>query len=225
MKAYHYSQDGTVAMVSTLPVDPADRDHDEVVITAHIKGNDVTDDLRYRSVYMPAEVIFGGVTAMLDDKPSTALLSLVHNALLELARARLKDDLGDTRSLKSVVVNDYSVAALLAWNIETAAARGSLSFTKDQALTWFDASSLSTKLIQKNPKAHAALRIRVAALAAKNHGIKFSKDATAILALIPAEDVATGIGSDIVARLAHISAALAEKEQEESLDFASISLD
>lgn len=194
--------------------------------TAKDAETKLTDAERIRRVVLPAGH-WQEISATLAGEKSQGLTDVLREALRSIANDRLKDALAETPMLPAVEAAHYTVAALLAWSEETASSRGSITFTRDQAEEWFKQSRTQQNLVAKWMEAGKTadqMRVlsdfalkRFCALAAKNHGIKDAADADKLLALVAPEDAGTGIGSDIVGRIAHISKALTAKAEETNI--------
>lgn len=186
----------------------------------------LTDAQRIRRVVLPASC-WEEFTATIAGNKSQGLTDILRNALRTIASDRLRDTLAETPMAATVELKDYSISALLAWSEETASSRGSITFTREQVEEWFKASVTQQNLVARwtaAGKDAAAMRQlsdfankRFATLAAKNHGLKDAADADKLLALIAPEDAETGVGAEIVGRIAHISKQLTQKAAESSI--------
>jgi len=204
----------------------------EVQLSADKRSSDtkkLTDAERIRRIVLPANH-WGELAASINNERSQALTDVLREALKRIGSERLKDALAENPMLSSVQLADYSVSALLTWSSETSTSRGSITFTREQAEAWFDASATKRELANKhqaNPKLAAILsmvRNRFGSLAAKNHGLKDETDATKLLALIAAADETNPLTTEIAGRLAHIIKALAAKAAEDSISLSDIEL-
>ncbi len=196
------------------------------------KEKPLTDAERIRRAVLPANH-WGELTASLNGDKSQSLTDVLRIALVAIASDRLRDTLAAEPMQRTIALADYTVPALLAWNAETASGRGSITFTREQIETWFDASVTRASLINKwadTGKTDAAIatlaafvRNRFAATAAKNHGLKDAADADKLTALLDARDLdgkEAALMTELVGRLQHISKALTAKAAE-----ATISMD
>lgn len=193
------------------------------------KDEKLSDAERIRRIVLPANY-WGELAATTNGERSQALTDVLREALKRLGSERLKDALAENPMTTSVNLSDYSVSALLTWSSETSSSRGSITFTREQAESWYDASETKRQLANKhqaNPKLAAILsmvRNRFGALAAKNHGLKDEADATKLLALIAPADEETALTTEIAGRLTHIIKSLAAKAAEESVSLSDIEL-
>lgn len=222
---------------SHLPIQtvaPSNLELGEVMVSAdkrNSKDSDkkLTDAERIRRVVLPA-TCWQDFQATLQGEKSQGLTDILRSALREIANDRLRDMLAEEPGKQQVAMADFTISSLLAWSEETASSRGSITFTREQVEEWFKQSTTQQNLVSKWKDAGKsadqmrqlsdfALK-RFATLAAKNHGLKDAADADKLLALVAPEDAETGIGADIVGRIAHISKQLAAKANE-----ANISMD
>ena len=186
------------------------------------KETPVPEADRIRRVVLPANH-WEAISATINDQRSQALTDILRNALIRIGSERLKDALAESPMLRTVKAADYTVAALLAWSEETATSRGSITFTRQDVETWFDASATRNELANKhaaNPKLAALLalvRNRFGALAAKNHGLKDEADALKLATLVAEADHSTALTADILARLEHIAKQLAARAAEDTV--------
>lgn len=193
------------------------------------KENTLTDAERIRRIVLPANY-WGELAATTNGERSQSLTDVLREALKRIGSERLKDALTENPLLNIVNLSDYSVSALLTWSNETSSSRGSITFTREQAEAWFDASATKRELAnkhQQNPKLAAILsmvRNRFGSLAAKNHGLKDETDAVKLLALIAPADETSPLTAEIAGRLAHIIKALAAKAAEDSISLSDIEL-
>lgn len=191
------------------------------------KEKPLTDAERIRRAVLPAGH-WGELATTHNGERSQSLTDLVREGLRSLANDRLRDELAAAPELRSIELSKFTVAALLAWNAETASNRGSITFTRDEAQNWFDESATAAAVVTKHGAVKAApmlvyLRNRYGALAAKNHGLRDEADALKLLALIAPAD-ATGTHAafitELTSRLTHIAKALAARAAD-----ATISMD
>lgn len=177
------------------------------------KGQTLTDAERIRRVVLPANV-WGNLAATIDGVPSMGLTEVLRKALQEIGSARLRDTLTEDPMLRSVPLKDYSVSALLAWNADTAASRGSITFTRDDVEAWYPTSFLYKRMTEKGAQWAEFVGKRLATLAAKNHGLKKPEEADKLVALLEDDAIADNsapVVAELVQRLVHISKALAAK--------------
>lgn len=171
--------------------------------------NKLTDAQRIRRAVLPAGH-WGNLSGMVDGAASQSLTDVLRNAIRDIGNLRLRDVLAENADAKVIELKDFTVAALLAWNDESAATRGSFTFTREQVEEWFEVSATKKALSSKhaaNPKLPALLELaknRFATLAAKNHGLKDENDCDKLLSLIDAADVELPLVIEIVGRLEHV---------------------
>lgn len=192
------------------------------------KENKLSDAERIRRAILPANH-WGEFSALLNGEKSQGLTDILREALKQLASDRLKDSLAAEPQLKTIDLADYNVSNLLKWSTETAASRGSITFTRDEVTNWFAGSATAANIKTKHgDKAEAILSFlsnRYGALAAKNHGLKVEAEAIKLMVLIADADTdaaspAAALVAEIVGRLDSIAKQLKAKAAE-----ASISLD
>ncbi len=190
------------------------------------KEKPLSDSERIRRAVLPA-THWGEIAATLEGSRSQGLTDILREALRTLAADRLKDALAADPMLRTVPLADYSVAALLTWSLETAASRGSITFTRDEATNWFAKSATAAAMLAKHGAKGLAvvtlLTNRYGALAAKNHGLKDEAEAQKLMAIIDPADVAgdqAALVGDIIGRLDNIAKQLKAKAAE-----ATISMD
>lgn len=184
----------------------------QILVSADRRGSKekpLTDAERLRRVVLPAGH-WGELSAAADGTASQGLTDLLRSALREIANARLKDTLSENPHQRTVALSDYTVGALLAWNSDTAATRGSITFTREQVEEWFPTSKLYQQMQQKGAQFVDFVGKRLATLAAKNHGLKKPEDADKLVTLL-SEDATSAIGSELIQRLAHISKSLSQR--------------
>lgn len=191
------------------------------------KEKPLSDSERIRRAVLPQNC-WGEISATLNSERSQGLSDILREALKQLASDRLKDALQENPLLRTIKLQDYSVAELLKWSNETAASRGSITFTRDQATSWFTSSQTAASMLTKHGETKGAaintmLQNRFGALAAKNHGLKDESEALKLMSIIHPED-ATGkdaaLVTDIMGRLDAITKQLKAKAAE-----ATISMD
>lgn len=192
------------------------------------KEKQLTDAERIRRVVLPSNT-WGEIAGNLNGERSQGLTDLLREALKKLAGEKLKDKLEETPELRIIELQEFSVSELLKWSNETAASRGSITFTRDEVTSWFATSATRAAMATKhasNPKLAsilAMLETRFGALAAKNHGLKEEQDAIKLQSIIAPEDLEgekAALVADIVTRLDNIAKQLAAKANE-----AQISMD
>jgi len=199
--------------------------------TKDTKTKPLTDAERIRRVVLP-ENLWGSLEATINAQRSNDLTSILRDALKRIASDRLADRLAEDNYLtREVESEDYTVASLLAWSVDSASSRGSITFTRDEVTSWFATSATRASIATKhaaNVKLAGMLALvekRLGALAAKNHGIATAEDARRLLALIASED-ATGdraaLVTDIQARISHIIKALDAKSREDDVGMSDI---
>lgn len=206
----------------------------EVMIQADRRSTDkekLTDAERIRRVVLPAGH-WGTLTGSKDGVASQSLTDVLREALREIGNKRLKDALNEAPMLREVALADYTVAELLKWSEDTATSRGSLTFTRDEAIAWYDASETRKAQIAKyvaagNDEKMVAAKLaltkqRFATLAAKNHGMKLSLDAATLMALIVPADIESGTGLELVGRLQHVIKILQADEAENKISMSDL---
>lgn len=200
----------------------------EIMVSADrrsTKEKPLTDAERIRRIVIPAGH-WQEITVSLNGAKSQALLDLTRSALTSIASARLRDTLAETADgARTVDLKDYSVDALLTWNAESASSRGSITFTREQVLEWFDGSATADAVLAKHGAVKGAAIIafltkRFGALAAKNHGLKDESEALKLAALI-AEPDSTGpraaLTAELLQRLDHIAKTLRQRADESTI--------
>lgn len=196
------------------------------------KEKPLSDSDRIRRIVLPA-THWNSFSATLAGSTSQGLTDILRNALIAIGSDRLKDALATDPLLRSVPLADYTIAALLAWNAETASGRGSITFTRDQVENWFAESATRAAILASysdHPKKAAILEMlatRFATLAAKNHGLKKPEDADKLLALIAPADTAdtapaAALVTEIIGRLEHIRKSLAARIEGDSISMDDI---
>lgn len=190
------------------------------------KEKPLTDAERIRRAVLPAAT-WGELAATLNGERAQGLTDILRDALKQLAADRLRDALAADPMLRTVPLADYSVAALLTWSSETAASRGSITFTRDEATNWFAKSATAAAMLAKHGAKGLAvvslLTNRYGALAAKNHGLKDEAEAQKLVAIIDPKDLEgenAALVADIIGRLDAIAKQLKAKAAE-----ATVSLD
>ena len=191
------------------------------------KEKPLTDAERIRRAVLPANY-WGEVSGNLNDQRSQGLTDLLREALKAIASDRLRDTLNENPLATTIELRDYSVAALLTWSSETASSRGSITFTRDQATSWFTTSATAAAMLEKHGATKGAainlmLTNRYGALAAKNHGLREESDATKLVAIISPADLegtSAALVADIIGRLDAIAKQLKAKAAE-----ATVSMD
>jgi hypothetical protein len=190
------------------------------------KEKPLTDAERIRRIVLPVNS-WGELSATLNGEKSQGLTDIMREALRALAADRLRDALATDPMLRTVPLAEYSVSAILTWSADTAASRGSITFTRDEATNWFAKSATAAAMLAKHGAKGIAvvamLTNRFGALAAKNHGLKDEAEAQKLIAIIDEKDLAgeqAALVADIVGRLDAIIKQLKAKAAE-----ATISLD
>lgn len=193
------------------------------------KEQKLTEAERIRRAVLPAG-FWGELEGTLNGSRAQGLTDLLREALRSIANDRLRDTLTETPLIRTVALEDYSVANLLKWSSDTAASRGSITFTRDEATTWFTASATAAAMLAKHGATKGAainsmLTNRFGALAAKNHGLKDEAEALKLVSIIvdadtAADHPAAALVTDIIGRLDAISKQLRAKAAE-----ATISMD
>lgn len=190
------------------------------------KEKPLTDAERIRRAVLPANH-WGELAATLNGERTQGLTDILREALKQLAADRLRDALAADPMLRTVPLADYSVSALLTWSTETAASRGSITFTRDEATNWFAKSATAAAMLAKHgAKGLAVISLltnRYGALAAKNHGLKDETEAQKLISIIDEKDLtgeSAALVADIVGRLDAIIKQLKAKAAE-----ATVSLD
>ena len=196
------------------------------------KDKPLTDAERIRRAVLPAGH-WGELAASINDARSQSLTDILRSAITAIASDRLRDTLAAEPMQRTIVLADYTVPALLSWNSETAAGRGSITFTREQVETWF-AGSVTLQALQTKWQATgktvaqlAALQQfvtnRFATLAAKHHGLKDEAAAAKLAALIDPADLdgsSAALVTEILGRLDAIGKQLKAKAAE-----ATVSMD
>lgn len=190
----------------------------EILISADrrsTKEKPLTDAERIRRVILPADQ-WGELTASNNGASSQGLTDLLRNALRDLGNARLKDILAENPLQRTVALTDFTVGSLLSWNSDTASSRGSITFTREQVEEWYPTSAIY-RAMKNRSNAHADfVGKRLAALAAKNHGLKEPADADKLTVLL-ADDGNTALGAELIQRLGHISKSLTARTAQETI--------
>ena len=181
------------------------------------KGQELSDSERIRRNVLPANH-WGSLSATMNLTPSQALTDILTAGLRSIAADRLRDTLSESPMVRTVSLDDYTVSALLAWSNDTASSRGSITFTREQVEQWFPTSKLFATIASKGKQVTDFVGSRLATLAAKNHGIKESKDANKLVSLL-SDDVAADapLAAELVLRLTAIAKNLDAKKEEKTL--------
>ena len=179
------------------------------------KETPLSDAERIRRVVIPANY-WGELSASANGTANSGLRDILINGLRAIGSARLKDVLTENPLQRTVKLSDYSVTNLLAWSEETAASRGSLTFDREQVEAWFPSTHLHQQMKEKGEQYITFMSNRLAALAAKNHGLKKPEEADKLITLL-ASDTENGICSDLIQRLAHISKSLAARTNDSAI--------
>lgn len=227
MKSHHYLTNAATnqqeAIISTTGLE---RDHDEIIVSANRKSTSdkkLTDAERIRCCAIPAAT-FSGITILSENCPTDPLSALLQSKLQDIANQRLREFIAETAdSVRSIPLNLFSLPALLAWDAETSAARGSISFSKEEVLEWFNKSATKQQLAQRLPaEGLEFISKRFSALAAKNHGLAKEADALKLLSLIAPVDATSETGSAVVARINAIATSLRAKADSNTWSMDSI---
>jgi hypothetical protein len=176
------------------------------------KETPLTDAERIRRVVLPVGH-WGELSASTNGQPMQGLTDCLREALRSIGSARLRDTLAAAPMQRTVALADYTVAALLAWNAETAGSRGSITFTREQVEAWYPTSAIAAAMTAKSKEHYAFMLNRLACLAAKMHGIKEAAHADKLVTLL-ADDAGSSTGAELIQRLAHITKQLTEKKAE-----------
>jgi len=164
----------------------------------------VADSERIRRVVLPAGH-WGDISATLSGEFSQSLTDCLRAALRTIGGERLADSLEENPLLRTVALGDYTVTALLTWNADSAATRGSITFTREQVETWYATSTIGKKLAAKAGKLVAdKVGKRLAVLSAKNHGLKSEADCNSLTAML-AGDTDSALVGEILGRLEGIA--------------------
>jgi hypothetical protein len=187
------------------------------------KEKPLTDAERVRRAVLPAGH-WGELAGTFNGERNQSLTDVLRTALTSIASERLRDTLAAEPMQRTLELQQYTVAALLAWNSEAATSRGSITFTREQVEAWLETSATLAAFRAKhaaNPRLDQLCMLvttRFATLAAKNHGLKDEADVLKLLSLIaPADLDATSHTAsftiELVGRLGHISKQLAAKAE------------
>lgn len=190
----------------------------EIILSADrrsTKEKPLSDAERIRRAVLPAG-IWGNISASANGTTVQGLTDILTNGLKALGNSRLKDILEENPMQRTIALKDFSVSALLAWSEETAASRGALTFDRDAVIEWFPSTKLHETMKAKGQQYIDFMQQRLAALAAKNHGLKKAEDADKLIALL-ADDEDNGICPELIARLAHISKSLSARKEAETI--------
>jgi hypothetical protein len=183
----------------------------EVMVSADRRGKDIADTDRIRRVVIPAGT-WGELTGSSNGTTSQGLTDILVTGLKAVASARLRDYLQEQPLARTVALTDYSITSLLAWSVDTASSRGALTFDRDDVIAWFPASAIYKAMAARGKQYVEFMGNRLAALAAKNHGLKNPEDATKLVTLL-GDDVETPLGSELIQRLAHIERSLTARKE------------
>jgi hypothetical protein len=198
----------------------------EIQVSADRRGKDLKDSDRIRRAVLPAGV-WGNITGHQNGAVNQGLTDVLVAGLKAIANARLRDYLQEQPLARTVALADYSVTALLTWNAETASSRGSLTFDRDDVTAWYAVSALRTMMLAKGTAYDAFMSQRLAALAAKNHGLKSPDDASKLITLL-ADDASSEVPehaamtSELIQRLAHIEKALNIRKLETTISMSDL---
>ena len=192
------------------------------------KEKPLTDAERIRRAVLPATA-WGEISSTLNGERNQGLTDILREAMKKLASDRLRDSLEADPALKTIPLADYSIAALLTWSNETAASRGSITFTRDEATNWFAKSATAASMLAKHgAKGLAVITLltnRFGALAAKNHGLKEESEAIKLQSIIDPKDLdgeSAALVADIIGRLDAIAKQLKAKAAESTVSLDDI---
>ena len=104
----------------------------QVQLSADRRGKELTSAQRIRRAILPASH-WGDYSAALAGTASQSLTDLLRTSLIAIASARLRDALEENPLARTVPLADYTIAALLTWNAESATTRGALTWRRDSA--------------------------------------------------------------------------------------------
>lgn len=183
------------------------------------KEKPLTDAERIRRVVLPAGH-WQGIAGTMAGEHSQALTDLLTAGLRGIADARLRDFLEEQPGARQVALADYTVGALLAWNAETAASRGSITFTRDQVVEWFPGSKVAAAMIAKSLQHRDLVLQRLAALSAKNHGLKKPEECDKLTALLADDASAENcqpLVVELLARLDGIRTSMTARKDDKTL--------
>jgi len=191
------------------------------------KEKPLSDSERIRRAVLPANV-WGEIAGTLEGNRNQGLTDILREKLKELASERLRDTLAENPLATTIELKDYSVSEILKWSNETAASRGSITFTRDQATNWYSTSATAAAMLLKHGATKGAainlmLTNRYGALAAKNHGLREESEATKLMSILEPADLegaSAALVADIIGRLDAIIKQLKAKAAE-----ATISMD
>jgi hypothetical protein len=186
------------------------------------KGPQLSDAERIRRVILPAGFWgpFEVTSSGLRSPHSTALAELLVQSLRRIAGEFLRDYLAEHPMARTVNVSSFLPGPLLAWHTANAASGGSITFTREEVEEWFPSSKLHAVMAAKGPDFVVFMVKRLAALAAKNHGLKTEQEADKLITLLAADAEAADAPQlvlDLVQRLNHISRSLAARKDERAL--------
>lgn len=180
----------------------------------------VPEDQRIRRVTLPANY-WGNISGSINGEASQGLTDVLMAGLRKIADERLKEWLEEQPLARTVALADYTVAALLAWNAETAASRGALTVSKEQVQEWYKGSKLAAKMADIGKPAVELLAKRTAALAAKNHGLTSESEANKLIALL-ADDADSSVAAELIQRCTHIAKQYSAKKAEKTFSLDDI---
>jgi hypothetical protein len=191
----------------------------------------IVDAERIRRVVIPATT-WGELAGTISGDKNQSLTDVLKGALVKLGNDRLRDILAESPMQRTVLVEDFTVANLLKWSEETAASRGSYTFTREDAEKWITGSVTMAAAIARWTAAgkdatgikamQQFLTNRIGALAAKNHGLKDVADVTKLVAMIEPADTASNVGTEIIGRLTSIEKQLTAKANEATVSMADL---
>ncbi len=187
------------------------------------KEKPLSDAERIRRVVLPAGhwTEFAG---SLSGERSQALTDLLRTALVAIGSDRLRDSLAADPMLRVLPLQDFTVGSLLAWNAESSAGRGSITFSREQVEAWLGAVDCATMQAFKTrhegksnlPALVAFVTARFGVLAAKNHGLRETADCDKLIALIDPADFDGKHGSlvaEVLGRLEHVKKLISNRAE------------
>jgi predicted transcriptional regulator len=180
----------------------------------------VPEDQRIRRVVLPSGH-WGTLSVSINGEVSQGLTDVLTAGLRKIADERLKEWLSEQPLARTVALADYTVAALLSWNAETAAARGALTVSKEEVEKWYATSKLQAKMAAIGKPAIELLAKRTAALAAKNHGLASEDEANKLITLL-ADDADNSVAAELIQRCTHIAKQFQAKKAEKTFSLADL---
>lgn len=199
----------------------------EIIISADrraSKDKKLTDAERIRRITLPANH-WGDISVTQSGAKSQGLMDVLTKGLKEIASDRLRDLLTEHPMSRTVLASDYSIASLLAWSADTAATRGSLTFTVEEITEWYPNSKLQAAMSKRGKEFVEFVGKRLTTLAAKNHGLKTPEEADKLIVLLSDDgsaDEPAPIVGELMSRLTHISKSLTAKKAETTISLDSL---